>query len=77
MLNESPQIVHFSGHGEGRSGLYFEDEVGNAKLVTGSALGSLFKLFAQESNIECVVLNGCYSEVQAKRSPSTFLMSLA
>ena len=38
MLNESPQIVHFSGHGEGEAGLYFEDEVGNAKLVTGSAL---------------------------------------
>lgn len=66
MLDESPQIVHFSGHGEGEAGLYFEDEVGQHKLVTGAALASLFKLFAQESTIECVVLNGCYSEAQAK-----------
>lgn len=66
MLDESPQLVHFSGHGEGESGLYFEDEVGNPKLVTGSALANLFKLFAQKSQIECVVLNGCYSEIQAE-----------
>lgn len=66
MLDENPQIVHFSGHGEGEAGLYFEDEVGQPKLVTGSALASLFRLFAQKSMIECVVLNGCYSEAQAK-----------
>lgn len=58
MLEESPQIVHFSGHGEGEAGLYFEDEIGQPKLVTGIALASLFKLFAQKSMIECVVLNG-------------------
>ena len=66
MLDESPQLVHFSGHGEGESGLYFEDEVGNPKLVTGAALASLFKLFSQKTQIECVVLNGCYSQIQAE-----------
>ncbi|MEL6489580.1 MAG: CHAT domain-containing protein [Cyanobacteria bacterium J06555_13] len=65
MLDESPQIVHFSGHGEGEAGLYFEDEVGNPKLVTASALATLFKLFSMKSGIECVMLNGCYSQVQA------------
>ena len=40
MLEETPQMVHFSGHGEGEAGLYFEDEVGNPKLVTGTALAS-------------------------------------
>ncbi|MBE9063057.1 CHAT domain-containing protein [cf. Phormidesmis sp. LEGE 11477] len=65
MLEELPQIVHFSGHGEGEEGLYFEDEAGAPKLVSGSALASLFKLFAHKANIECVVLNGCYSSVQA------------
>ncbi|MBT9310637.1 TIR domain-containing protein [Leptothoe kymatousa] len=64
MLDEQPQIVHFSGHGEGETGLYFEDEVGNAQLVTGDALAGLFKLF--KSQLQCVVLNGCYSEVQAE-----------
>ena len=64
MLDISPQIIHFSGHGAGKEGLVFEDEVGNTKLVDGEALAGLFELFADQ--IRCVVLNGCYSELQAK-----------
>ncbi len=64
MLDISPQIVHFSGHGAGEQGLVFEDEIGNAKLVNGEALAGLFALFADQ--IHCVVLNGCYSEVQGR-----------
>ncbi|GAA6618432.1 CHAT domain-containing protein [Scytonema sp. NUACC26] len=63
MLDLNPSIIHFSGHGTGDEGLVFEDETGSAKLVDGEALAGLFGLFA--SQIECVVLNGCYSEVQA------------
>jgi hypothetical protein len=63
MLDLNPSIIHFSGHGTGDEGLVFEDETGGAKLVDSEALAELFKLFA--SQIECVVLNGCYSEVQA------------
>ncbi|WP_315790757.1 CHAT domain-containing protein [Fischerella sp. JS2] len=63
MLEINPSIVHFSGHGTGDEGLVFEDETGLAKLVDGEALAGLFALFAEE--VECVVLNGCYSDVQA------------
>ena len=63
MLDINPQIIHFSGHGTGDEGLVFEDETGSAKLVDGKALAGLFELFAEQ--IKCVVLNGCYSEVQA------------
>ncbi|MEO0395575.1 MAG: TIR domain-containing protein [Cyanobacteria bacterium P01_A01_bin.137] len=66
MLDEVPQIVHFSGHGAGAAGLYFEDKVGNAQLVTGAALAGLFKLIGQKSPIDCVMLNGCYSQAQAE-----------
>ncbi|MGB5712146.1 MAG: AAA-like domain-containing protein [Waterburya sp.] len=45
-------------------GLVFEDETGQGKLVDTEALAELFKLFADK--LECVVLNACYSEVQAK-----------
>ncbi len=45
MLDLNPEIVHFSGHGTGDQGLVFEDEIGNAKLVEGEALASLFALF--------------------------------
>lgn len=64
MLDVGPQIIHFSGHGSGEEGLVFEDEIGNANLINGEALVRLFELFADQVN--CVVLNGCYSEVQAK-----------
>jgi hypothetical protein len=63
MLDINPSIIHFSGHGTGDEGLVFEDEAGGAKLVDSEALAGLFELFA--SQIECVVLNGCYSEIQA------------
>lgn len=81
MLNTNPQIVHFSGHGIEDEGLVFEDEAGNgtAKLVIGKALAGLFKLFAEQ--IECVVLNGCYTkeqaEVIAKHIPYVIGMSQA
>ncbi|QQE64855.1 hypothetical protein GFS31_15380 [Leptolyngbya sp. BL0902] len=69
MLDEMPQIVHFSGHGDGEAGLAFEDETGNANLIDGNALADLFALFADPAEfpepLTCVVLNGCYSEVQA------------
>ncbi len=63
MLDINPQIIHFCGHGTGDEGLVFEDETGSAKLVDGETLARLFELFAEQ--IECIVLNGCYSEVQA------------
>ena len=64
MLDHEPNIVHFSGHGAGEEGLVFEDETGKTKLVETEALGRLFELFAD--SIQCVVLNACYSEIQAK-----------
>ncbi|HEY9707123.1 MAG TPA: CHAT domain-containing protein [Oculatellaceae cyanobacterium] len=63
MLDFNPQIVHFSGHGEGNKGLVFEDGTGQVKFVDAEALAGLFKLFAKQ--VECVILNACYSEVQA------------
>ena len=64
MLDEQPTIVHFSGHGAGTEGLVFEDNSGITQLVSGEALASLFELF--RGTVECVLLNACYSEVQAQ-----------
>ena len=63
MLDENPQIVHFAGHGKGEEGLVFEDEIGQVKLIDGQALARLFDLFSNQ--VECVILNGCYSQTQA------------
>jgi len=64
MLEVNPHIVHFAGHGAGEEGLVFEDDSGQLRFVTKEALAGLFELFADQ--VECVVLNGCYSVVQAE-----------
>ena len=64
MLDHSPQIVHFSGHGAGESGLVLENENGELRFVETEPLANLFKLF--KDRVECVLLNACYSEEQAK-----------
>jgi CHAT domain/SMODS-associated and fused to various effectors sensor domain len=63
IVEESPQIVHFSGHGEGEDGIILENEKGHAQFVTADALAGLFECCPQ---VECVVLDACYSNVQAK-----------
>ena len=64
MLECKPQIVHFAGHGESEVGLMFEEDTGQAKLIDAEMIAALFELFADR--LECVVLNACYSEAQAK-----------
>ena len=44
-------------------GLLFEDQIGQPKLVSIAAIASLFSLFSDE--VECVLLNACYSAAQA------------
>ncbi len=63
MSKHQPTIVQFCGHDEGAEGLALENNSGQMQLVSASALARLFKLFPQ---VECVVLNACYSEVQAE-----------
>lgn len=63
ILDVEPHIVHFCGHGK-RRGIILEDDQGNAVTVNPDALSKLFKMFSD--SIECVVLNACLSEQQAK-----------
>lgn len=64
LLEAKPRIVHFCGHGEGERGLVLENDLGEPHLVSKEALADLFRHFSQQ--IECVLLNACYTEVQAK-----------
>ncbi|CAG0936430.1 phosphoinositide-3-kinase, regulatory subunit 4 [Thermoflexales bacterium] len=64
MLDFQPNIVHFAGHGIGEAGIVFEDDDGTSHLVSTEALAEFFGLFVD--NLQCVVLNACYSEAQAK-----------
>lgn len=64
LLDNEPQIIHFSGHGAGEHGLALENSSGQMQLVSTESLVRLFELF--KDTIECVVLNACYSEAQAE-----------
>ena len=63
LLKHEPDIVHFCGHGTGTQGLVLQDGNRQEKLVSTDALSNLFELCS--GWIKCVVLNACYSEVQA------------
>lgn len=64
LLDHEPQIVHFSGHGAGEHGLVLVNGAGEMQFVSTEALTGLFKAL-EPHDIECVLLNACYSEVQA------------
>jgi len=64
ILDEKPRIVHFSGHGTSTGELCFEDATGSMQTVQADALAALFELVANE--VECVILNACYSATQGQ-----------
>lgn len=63
LLDHQPTVVHFSGHGGGDAGLCFEDDLGGTHLTHAAPLAKLFHHF--KDRLKCVVLNACYSKVQA------------
>ncbi|MEA5553043.1 AAA-like domain-containing protein [Anabaena cylindrica UHCC 0172] len=66
LLDHKPDIVHFSGHGGGEQGLALMGDNGEAILVKPDALTDFFEIVQRSFKIECVVLNACYSEIQAE-----------
>ncbi|MBN2285882.1 MAG: leucine-rich repeat domain-containing protein [Tissierellales bacterium] len=63
VLDETPEIIHFSGHGH-EQGIFLEGEAGKSKVIPTEALAYLFSLFKE--TVKCVVLNSCYSEKQGE-----------
>lgn len=64
LLQHTPNIVHFSGHGSPSGAIILETDSGPGHPVPPKALEDLFSLLA--GDIRCVVLNACYSELQAR-----------
>lgn len=63
VLNNSPDILHFSGHGDAGI-LCFEDKNGNVAEVSATAIEGLVKL---SESVQCLVLNACFSESVARQ----------
>ncbi|MGI0494567.1 GUN4 domain-containing protein [Alkalinema pantanalense CENA528] len=64
IFDVEPQIIHFSGHGTDTGELCFENSLGRTQPVSTVALTNLFGLVSNQ--VSCVILNACYSEIQAK-----------
>ena len=62
-MNDKPNIIHFSGHGE-KKGILIANDNNEAQFVPISALKRLFRPL--ENTTEIVILNSCYSAEQAK-----------
>ena len=63
LMREKPHVVHFSGHGS-VEGVLLESRSGESQVGPPDAVAELFRIL--KDNIQCVVLNACYSEGQAK-----------
>jgi len=64
-INEvEPTVVHFSGHGSDQDEIVFQNEQGNAKVVSLAAIVQMMK--ASSDRIRLVFFNSCYSRAQAE-----------
>jgi hypothetical protein len=63
LQEHQPTIVHFSGHGTARGEIVLQDK-GSSAPMAPDILSDIFKVL--QGGIKCVVLNSCYSEMQAK-----------
>lgn len=64
LLRYQPHIVHFSGHGSDRGEILLKEAGGPSQRVAPEALAALFTIL--QDNIRCVLLNACYTEIQAQ-----------
>jgi hypothetical protein len=64
-INECrPRMVHFSGHGSAQDEIVFQDNSGNAKLVSKEAI--VQTMAAASDDIQLVFFNACYTRGQAE-----------
>lgn len=65
LLEISPALVHFSGHGDQDGQILLENAIGYPEPVRADAFADLFRSFS--SSVRCVVLNACDSAEQARQ----------
>jgi len=64
LMRYEPDIVHFSGHGSSTGEIILDEGNGRGHPVSPQALSRLFTIL--KDNIRCVVLNACFSQIQAE-----------
>lgn len=64
MTDHAPSVLHFSGHGGGEQGLCLQ--LGDGSPIGVNVDGLTEAMRAEGSTVKLVVLNACFSEVQAR-----------
>ena len=64
LLKYEPQIVHFSGHGSKRQQIVLNGREGRTKTVDLQGLTDVLALY--NSHVRLVLLNACFTKVQAR-----------
>ncbi len=64
LIEDTPAVLHFSGHGYGHQGLCFQSDDGGETSVSTDVLAQVMR--AAGASVTVVVLNACYSEIQAQ-----------
>lgn len=59
ILDTRPQVVHFSGHGDDRSGLVFEGDDGEPRVINPVDLVGLVRAIGQ--SVRVILYNACWS----------------
>jgi len=59
--SDKPNVIHFSGHGS-KAGIMLRDDTSGYQVVEGGSL----KRFLENRGVDLIVLNACYSDIQAK-----------
>lgn len=59
-----PRIVQFSGHGTRGGSLLMQNGADKPVKIGTEALSAVFRIASK--HVECVVLNACYAEIQAR-----------
>ena len=77
LLLHEPQIVHFSGHGNGERGILLENERGEEHAVNSQSLKQLFTILKR--SIRVVVLSACesLSAIEAFRDVIDYTIGMA
>lgn len=64
IMKHDPSIIHFSGHGDADGRLVFQSTDGSSTPADPETIARIFSRLS--TNVRCVVLNACYSAVQAE-----------
>jgi hypothetical protein len=67
LTSKAYTIIHFAGHGAQGAGIYLLNRKDEAILIDPDAFAGLFTVPMIRNNLECILINACWSIFQAQK----------